>query len=651
MITGQRAMTERRLPPAVGKLATMEHGRWPVSRRVTLALLMLALLVEALLHLPQPAMAAMPPRYNLDVTLEYATGLLTARETVAFTNRTSQDLDSLVFTVTPAHYGAFQLDRAAIDAQEVKASLDGSIMDVPALQPVRPGSTVLVTLDFKVKVPVRGGRFGRGSQAIALGNWFPILAVYRDGRLMADGQERGWVRGKYVEMGDAFFSEASDFVVTLRTDQPVQVAHTGDLVSRSENSWTFAAMDVRDFAMAISTSFNSVSRTIDGIDIRVFYLPGHQAAANTYLEAAAETAGWLKGSVAPYPYRRLDIAEINGEGSTTVGQEYPGLIFMANSIANTAEGPNSYGGTLASHEAAHQWFYGIIGNDQLYEPWMDEAMATWLSYYLIRIDDPATFAWIWLNRVVSPAVPDLPVNTSIYTYADEGPYLALAYRRGAVFLEELYQTMGADAFFAALKDYAAAMSGRVGTPYAFLDTMQARTKANLNPLIARYFSYARYTAAEPLRVSTRYPRQPWSGTIRLSLDSDAPLQDIQVFVDDVLYMRALPSQVMIDTAQVDEGEHLLTLRASDGRREADLISTFSVRRPAPTPAPPPPVVPAVAIVEAPEVQPSPPPPVESAAPPAAPASDNNDRTAGVILVVLSIAVMAWAIAISNTARR
>ncbi|MDO8691729.1 MAG: M1 family aminopeptidase, partial [Dehalococcoidia bacterium] len=472
------------------------------------------------------------------------------------------------------------------------------------------------------------------------GNWFPVLAVYRDGRLLDEGQVRGWVRGKYVEIGDAFFSQASDFQVTLTVDRPVEVAHTGDLVRYLDNTWRFEAKGVRDFALAVSRSFSKISEGVDGVQVNVYYLPGHQEAARTYLDAAVQTMYWLSRTVEPYPYEHLDLAEINAEGSTTVGQEYPNLIFMADSISYTAGGVDSYGSTLASHETAHQWFYGLIGNDQLYEPWMDEGMVTWLSYDLLRVEGVQPFDQIWQNRVVNPPIPDLPVNSGIYTYDTEGPYLAAVYRRGAVFLEDIYQAMGGQAFFAALKQYGAAMSGRIGAPFAFLDTMQAHTQVNLNPIVSRYFTYPRYKASEPLRVSAHYPSQVWSETVRVTFDSSAPLQEVRVFIDDALYMTALPAQVVIESGRFGEGPHLLTIRASDGQRETEVIGSFTVGRPAPTPSHLP--LPAPTTVPGPQALTDslPVPAVVPAALEAAPAAPEV-RMAGLALITLAFIVVSW----------
>lgn len=608
-----------------------------MKRRAALFGLWLALLGQAA-FLPTPSLAASLPLYTVDATVEYDVGIVTARETIAFTNQSSQSLDSLFFNVTPAFYGSFQLLGATVNAIGASGTLDGSILEMPLTQAIRPGASVVAALDFKLKLPRQGGRFGKGPQALALGNWLPLLAVYRDGRLLAEGQERGWARDQYVETGDAFFSQTGDFLVNLRSDRPLTVAHTGDLVSQEESAWKFEARGVREFALALSPSFASVSQVVDGVNVSAFYFPGHEAIANTYLKAAVETVSWMKRTLIPYPYRNLHIAEINAAGTSTVGQEYPNLILMSDGMASGYGSLDSNGGILAIHEVAHQFYYGIVGNDQLYEPWLDEALATWLSYHLLRASSLPSFSWIWQARVVNPLPPSQPVNTSIYDYAGDNPYFSVVYRRGALFLEELYQAMGEEAFFTALKKYSTDFSGRIATPYALLDTMQAHTEVNLNPIIRRYFSYPRYQASEPLRVSAKYPQQEWSGPVKIVLESNAPLREVQVFVDDSFYMLALPAQVIIETGQLDEGRHLLSLRASDGQREVDIIGTFVVKQPPPPPPPPPSIpAPTAVPVEAPSEEADVPPmasevPVTSVAP--------ETRAAGVTLITLSVAALA-----------
>ena len=41
-----------------------------------------------------------------------------------------------------------------------------------------------------------------------------------------------------------------------------------------------------------------------------------------------------------------------------------------------AQGPGTIGRTTP-HEVGHQWFYGLVGNDQGRDPMLDEGLATW----------------------------------------------------------------------------------------------------------------------------------------------------------------------------------------------------------------------------------------------------------------------------------
>ena len=48
--------------------------------------------------------------------------------------------------------------------------------------------------------------------------------------------------------------------------------------------------------------------------------------------------------------------------------EYPTIIFT---------NPSRF---TISHELSHQWWYGIVGDDQFHEPWLDESFATWSEF-------------------------------------------------------------------------------------------------------------------------------------------------------------------------------------------------------------------------------------------------------------------------------
>ncbi|MFH1834438.1 MAG: M1 family metallopeptidase [bacterium] len=550
------------------------------------------------LALPSPVWAQAPPsplpRYHISVDVDWAAASLEARETVTYFNKTGASLGSIVFNVTPANFGAFTLRESRVGGTVAEASLEGVVLEVLLPTPLPPGKSVTVELDFQVRVPGRSGRFGTGQGIMTLGNWFPILAVYRGPRLAISGQPEGWDRHRYG-WGDPFFTEVGDYRVEVTTSIPMTIAGTGRAVVSEETRWVFEAQRVRDFALGMSPYFQTKTVEVDGVQIIAYVLPQHAAAGDRYLKDGAEMLAWLNKYVGGYTLPALSIVEMYSQSAVDVGQEYPGLIFLSSSTSATPGAPGNPLSYLVRHEVAHQWFYSMVSNDQVYEPWLDEALATWLAVHFIRENYPQLFSAHWEGIVGAQLRSEIavlgraPVSGSIYDYESEGIYFSTVYRRGATFLEELYKAMG-DKFSPFLKSYFATFRDRVATSSAFLDMAQAATDVNLNTLFRQYFTYPRYQAGEPLRFSLSAPpgEAAWSGKVNLTVDSDAPLAGVKVLVDDALVLSLSSVQgVSLDSRALENGDHLLTVVVSDASgRTAETVRRFIVdNKPEPTPTP------------------------------------------------------------------
>ena len=435
-------------------------------RTLAKAVCCLIALVLAVSYVP-PCQASAPlPHYQIVADLDYASASLVTTETVNYTNDTRSALDSIVFNVTPAHFDSFTLFDCKVNGKPATANIEGAVLEVALETPLLPRQSVLVDLEFEVDVPQQDDRLGSGGSILALGNWFPILSVFRTPRLTGSDQPAGWDRSPYTAMGDPFYSQAANFQVRINTSDPVAIAHTGELVEKQENSWIFKADKVRDFAMAISTRYESTSQLVDGVEITAYYLPEHATAGAQYLDIAVRTVQWLNEAVGSYPYPSLHVAEIYSSGQV-IGQEYPNLVFIGSSVSALTGGIDSYLSYVISHEVAHQWFYAIIGNDQFFDPWLDESLATWSAYHFVRVQRPDLFPGLWQYQVKGPLEEAIriygstPVNTSMLDFSRSGHYVAIVYRRGAVFIEEMYHLMGNDDFFSALQQYFSAFKFQV----------------------------------------------------------------------------------------------------------------------------------------------------------------------------------------------
>jgi len=474
------------------------------------ARLVLALLrgLPGLIAVPVPATAAPAPpepaaRYTLAAEVDFTRAVVTAAQRLDWRNLTDTPLTELVFHVTLAHYGAFRLGDCRVDGAACEPRLDATVLEVPLMAPLPPGQSVQVELGFQLEVPQPGNlRFGKAQGILALGHWFPALAVYRDARLAGlvgaggpSGRAPGWDRHPYTDVGDPFFAEAADYDVTIRTDVPLTIAATGQRVEQEGTTTRYVGRSLRDFALALSDRYQTVSAEVGGTTITVYTRPGHAAGADTALRAAAETVRFLSRTVAPYPWGELHVAETSNPGGNWDGQEFSGLMFISSHHLARPGPPGSYLWYLVAHEVVHQWFYAAVGNDQLYEPWLDEAPATQLAWLTLREVAPAAYSASWQQlqarwQAARAAYGDRPVDAGVYDFrpAAADAYYAVVYRRGALFLDDVRRQLGDDAYFALLRDYYAAHVFGIATTPDLHALITARLGDGGQALIARYFN-------------------------------------------------------------------------------------------------------------------------------------------------------------------
>src|SRR5687767_2918387 len=160
-------------------------------------------LAVALFVVTTGAAQAAGTRYEIEADLDVAGALVTATQRTTFANSSGRTLRELVFNVTPAYFGAFELRGAPAGTRR-----EGVALTVPLATPLPPGGSATVELRYAIDVPSPGSnRLGFAGGILALGNWYPVLYPLQDGQ---------WRVHQYTPVGDAFVTEAADYDVTLR---------------------------------------------------------------------------------------------------------------------------------------------------------------------------------------------------------------------------------------------------------------------------------------------------------------------------------------------------------------------------------------------------------------------------------------------------
>ena len=153
---------------------------------------------------------------------------------------------------------------------------------------------------------------------------------------------------------------------------------------------------------------------------------------------------------------------------------------------------DDYDGTLrnrliriTAHEVSHQWWYGVVGDDQIREPWLDEGLARFNELRYYEAYAPRDVAW-WWDTAIGVNRPTAPVNSPVSAFDAHSAYLSSVYNQGARFFDALRTRLGADRFNAFLRDLYQRGSFRLITTQDFLKVLQEDARVDVRDVVRRF---------------------------------------------------------------------------------------------------------------------------------------------------------------------
>lgn len=481
--------------------------------------------------------------YKIDVQLDTTNNTVSGTELVTYYNQSPDTLENLYFHLLP---NAFESDttqssREAISQYNAppeppyqsKIDIDSFTIHLGKLQsttfkvrdtelsaplPAKlvPGGSLTIEIEFtnhlhEFRGEYRGGY--RGNQ-YDITQWYPKVAVY---------DQDGWHNTPWHYDGE-FYGEFGTFDVTVDVPQNFIVGATGVVVhgdpgwnavqydttenfedwfgeyveSKSHRQYlksvrrkvTFHAENVHTFAWSTSPDFIYEHGEYKGTDINIFYRTfdayrWHKKA----LKDAYNSLEWLDKKIGPYGYPQVTVID----GLLGGGMEYPMLVM-----------DESADESLALHEIGHIYFFGMLGNNEMDEAWLDEGFTTfqtqlylWQKYapegrepdeiqraypsFLGKL--PRISAYVSdQNEIIDYQLSGLdePISKPAYKFSSSDAYYLVVYTKAELMLNMLKYVMGKTAFWRGMQKYYKTWQFKHVNEARFRAVMQSETDTNLD---------------------------------------------------------------------------------------------------------------------------------------------------------------------------
>jgi hypothetical protein len=290
-------------------------------------------------------------------------------------------------------------------------------------------------------------------------------------------------------------------VDTLRAlTVPAPVSNTPaapDSTAPSLKTLRYHAERVHDFAFVTAPDYVRADTTWNGIAIRTLLYKDDTTTWRGALWMTVKALQHHSDLVGPYIWPQFTTAESFTAGGA---MEYPMLIMNDPDLVS---GQLEYLDPTISHESGHNWFYGMIANDERRNPWLDEGFTQFLE------DDDTDaryprggwrhrdrFRWVTPVRAYTQdeasmlqrhyARDEVPPSRSADDCRGYPQYGVMAYARPAMMLRTLLHIEGRERMRAVLGEIYRRRVGRHIRPEDVIDAARAATGTDYSVFFRRW---------------------------------------------------------------------------------------------------------------------------------------------------------------------
>lgn len=361
---------------------------------------------------------------------------------------------------------------------------DHTVAELTLEQPLQPDETIRLRIDFTLTIPQIFDRTGVKDDYFFIAHWFPKIGV-----LNATGQ---WYCHQY-HAHTGFFSNYGYYRVALTIPGQYVVGATGNMIKSVRNAnnsvtYHYEENHIHDFAWVAYPYFNRVSESIllpgnpRPTVIQFLLAPGHDSVKERTLEALKFAMTFYAERIFPYPYKRLTVVDFPFGSHPGIAMEFPTLITTSYTslLPDACKLPE----INIIHEFGHQYWYGLVGNNEATEAWLDEGVNTFFQLEILDEffrDSPSFLdwdilpvqAWEVTRMQYTSSLPVDPVLQESWKFLNQDIYEAHVYAKTAILLRSLKQLVGRERLFNFFKYYAQKFKLKHPTSDDFIDTFSA----------------------------------------------------------------------------------------------------------------------------------------------------------------------------------
>lgn len=407
--------------------------------------------------------------YIIDVVFDDKNKKIECNQNITYINNTNETLDKLYMHIYPNAFsnikkcpfekeemkeaypngfskGYIKISNVLNNSLKLKYNIIGDkndILEIILDKKLKKGQKYSIDIKYTVKLPNCLGRFGYGDNTINITNWFPIACVY---------DKEGWNLDSYYAIGDPFYSETSNFSVNILLPSKYNIACTGSIIEEKKNSnqklFKLQAKNVRDFAMILSDKF-IINKSVYGKTSIITYSLNKNLAVEAN-KIAKDSIKVFSKLFKEYPYSTYSVV---ASDFFIGGMEYPTLVMIDKTLYdNDTKFLLEY---VIVHETAHQWWYSIIGNNEIDEPWIDEALTEYstILYFEEKYGKEVSNRLLKTMEIQSENYRGIDMFKASTEFNTSAEYSLNVYTKGAIIFNEIRKEVGDKIFFEVLKEY------------------------------------------------------------------------------------------------------------------------------------------------------------------------------------------------------